>query len=154
MCSVHLLSLLVTLRSDEYFQQPVPIANDPSNLRDGLFLIMNQEAFNFSPLPPANPYTRALAVLHADPLGFCLVTEGWLLKNKYIWLEFYNAAERIRLSGRQRYGAKAITEWMRFETAIRDASVIFKINNNHVSGLARLYNRVCGVDYFETRQAA
>jgi len=130
--------------------QPAPISTPPHAMGRAVFN-MNQTQLNFSPPPPANPYLRALAVLHADPLGFSFVTEGWLLKNRELWLEFYQASERIRLSGRQRYGAKAITEWMRFETALRDSSVVFKINNNHVSGLARLYNRVSGVDYFETR---
>lgn len=115
---------------------------------------MNQAAFSFSPPDPADPVTRALDAIQQDPLGFSFVTEGWLLKNKQVWVEFYHAAERIRQSGRQRYGAKAVTEWMRYETAIRDASIQFKINNNHVSGLARLYNQVSGVDYFETREAA
>lgn len=116
---------------------------------------MQQTALSFAASPPPrDPVTQALAALRRDPVGFSHVTEGWLLKNPQVWLEFYRAAERIRRSGRPRYGAKAITEWMRFETAVRDAGVQFKINNNHVSGLARLYNVVSGTDYFETRAAA
>lgn len=113
---------------------------------------MNQAPLPFS--PPQDPVDRALVALRRDPLGFCKVTEGWLLKNKAVWRSFYEATERLRAAGRQHYGAKAIYEHLRYEAAVRDSEITFKLNNNHVSGLARLYNRVAGVDYFQTREAA
>jgi len=116
---------------------------------------MNQAVFSFSPPPPpTDPGQRAIAALRLDPLGFKAVTSDWLNKNKHVWGDFYNKTEALRLSGRQHIGAKAIYESMRFDTAVADAEITFKLNNNHVSGLARLYNVVSGTDYFETRDAA
>lgn len=113
---------------------------------------MNQTAFNFAAPPrPADPATRALETIRQDPLAFSFVTEGWLLKNIGVWLSFYHCAERMWNTGRSRYGAKCVFETMRYETDARDAETTFKINNNYVSGLARLYNAVKGFEFFETR---
>ncbi len=84
------------------------------------------------------------------PLSYCNVTGGWLLKNWHVWEAFYNATERLRLAGKRR-GAKCVYEFLRYETAVRDAEATFKINNNYVSGLARLYNDVSGTEFFKTR---
>lgn len=114
---------------------------------------MNQPALNFHfPPEPTDPADRAIAVLRRDPLGFKSVTEGWLLKNRQVWIQFYQLTEGLRATGRQRLGAKCIYETMRYMTAVRDSESTFKINNNAVSGLSRLYNAVVGVDFFETRE--
>lgn len=102
--------------------------------------------------PPADPVGSALSLLRRNPLGYKEVTEGWLRKNQSVWRAFYQATERLRLAGR-RYGAKCIYEHLRYETAVRDAEITFKLDNTVVSGLARLYNDVIGEPYFETRQS-
>ena len=51
-------------------------------------------------------------------------------------------------------GAKAIYEFLRYETDAEDVEVTFKLNNSYVSGLARLYNAVTRSDYFEVRDTA
>jgi len=94
---------------------------------------------------------RAIWVLMRDPLAFKSITPGWLLKNKPVWQEFHSRTEALRRVGRDHFGAKAIYEAMRYDSAINDSETTFKLNNNSVSGLARLYNAVSGVDYFETR---
>ena len=114
---------------------------------------MNQSAFNFPP-EPVGPAGHAIAALRRDPLGFKAITGGWLLKNEHVWLEFYRKTEALRLAGRQHFGAKAIYEAMRYDTAIADAEITFKLNNSAVSGLARLYNVVTRTEYFATREAA
>lgn len=114
---------------------------------------MMQNNFKFSPPAQPGPFQRAIAHIHADPLAFNKVTEFWLNKNRSLWLNFYNAAERMRQSGRRHYGARAIIEYIRFQTLVVDSSATFKINNNYISGLARLYNRVTGTRFFETRES-
>lgn len=111
---------------------------------------MNQRALFVA--PPAGPAERALEALRRDPCAFKGVTTGWLLKNKSVWLAFWDKTEALRRAGRSHYGAKAIAEIIRYETAVRNAEITFKLNNNHVSGLARLYNQVAGVEFFETRE--
>lgn len=113
--------------------------------------LREQTALNFT--PPADPAGSALALLRRNPLGYKEVTEGWLRKNAGVWRAFFDATERLRLAGR-RYGAKCIYEHLRYETAVRDAEITFKLDNSRVSGLARLYNDVIGEPYFETREAA
>ena len=113
---------------------------------------MSAEQQTLFATPPSDPMQRALSCLRRDPLGFKSVTEGWLLANESVWLAFWNRTERLRATGRTHYGAKAIAEVVRYDTAIRDAEITFKLNNNYTSGLARLYNEVAGVDFFETRE--
>ena len=114
---------------------------------------MNQPALNLHfPPEPTDPAARAIAVLRRDPLGFKSVTEGWLQKNKQVWIQFYKLTEGLRATGRDHYGAKCIFETMRYMTDVSDSEATFKINNNVVSGLSRLYNAVAGVDFFETRE--
>jgi len=116
---------------------------------------VNQSAFSFNERPaPAGPVSLAIAALHRDPLAFKSVTEGWLMKNKPVWREFYRKTEALRLAGRQYFGAKGIYESMRYDTAVADAEITYKLNNSHVSGLARLCNVVSGTEYFSTREAA
>ena len=116
---------------------------------------MSEEAATYQPslfvARAADPVTRAFDALRRDPLGFKAVTESWLSENRHVWRQFFEKTEALRRAGRHHYGAKAITEHMRYETAIRSAEITFKLNNNHVSGLARLYNAVTGSEFFETR---
>lgn len=116
---------------------------------------MNQAAFSFSSSQrPADPASRAVDVLRQDPLAFKAITEGWLINNMHVWETFFHKTEALRLAGRQHFGAKAIYESMRYDTAIQDAEITFKLNNSSVSGLARLYNAVTKTEYFETREVA
>ena len=115
---------------------------------------MNQADLDFSLSPSLTriAVASALDALHRDPLGFCQVTEGWFLKNKQVWIEFYGAAELLRVMGRSHYGAKAVMEHLRFESAIHDSETQFKLNNNYASGLGRLYNVVSDTEFFKTRR--
>lgn len=113
---------------------------------------MNQAALNLNHYAPVDPVHQAIAAVQRDPLAFKSVTEKWLMDNLHVWETFYHKTEALRERGRKNYGAKCIYESMRFESAIADSEITFKLNNIHVSGLARLYNTVTGGDYFETRE--
>ncbi|KAA9133486.1 hypothetical protein F3N42_03805 [Marinihelvus fidelis] len=115
---------------------------------------MNQVPLQFATPTEPGPAARAAIALQRDPAGFCRITERWLRENEHVWLAFYDAAEQLRAAGRSHYGAKGIMEVLRFNTALTDAEVTFKLNNNYTSGLARLYNTITQTDFFETRQAA
>jgi len=97
--------------------------------------------------------SKAFSALYRNPMGFKSITQSWLSENWHVWLKFYDKTEALRRAGREHYGAKCIYESMRYESAVSDSENTFKLNNNVVSGLARLYNAVTGTDYFETRES-
>ena len=68
----------------------------------------------------------------------------WYSENRHIWDAFKVKALRMALLGRKRYSARTIIETIRWDTEIRDSEVHFKINNNYVPGLARLFMHTYG----------
>ena len=64
----------------------------------------------------------------------------WLQDNFEIWKAFEAEANRIWQRGRAHYSARTIAEYLRHETALRQAGGEFKLNNNVVPDLARLYS--------------
>ena len=65
---------------------------------------------------------------------------SWLDLNYPIFEEFVRQARAIRETGRTRYSARIIIEYIRHETALREAAGSkFKVNNNAVPDIARLY---------------
>ncbi len=99
------------------------------------------------------PEHWAKAALMNNSADYGSITQNWLNKNEQVWLAFYNATERLRLAGKRTYGAKAVFEHLRYETAVQDNECTFKLNNNCVSGLARLYNAVSGTEFYQTRKS-
>jgi len=70
------------------------------------------------------------------PAGFF----KWLTLNDHIWREFESKARAMAvLARRQRYSARTIIEVMRWNSDIRQNNKLFKISNNMVPGLARLW---------------
>lgn len=67
-------------------------------------------------------------------------------KNKKLYEQFSQRASEMALR-RPRYSARTIIEVMRWNTDLRDSSVIFKIQNNMVPGMARLWMRDNGWMY-------
>ncbi len=77
------------------------------------------------------------------PVGFW----HWLEKNEHIYRAFKVRAFRMALTGRKRYSARAIVHSIRWETDLKDSKIEFKINNNYISGLARLFMSEYGERY-------
>ena len=78
----------------------------------------------------------------------------WLKSNSHIWTAFSFQASRMAMTGRKRYSARTIVEVMRWNTELKDSSVTFKIQNNMIPGLARLWMKTWGETYpkfFEIR---
>ena len=75
--------------------------------------------------------------------------------NPAVYDEFRKFAFHLRDAGRSHFGAKAIIERIRYETAIR-GNDDFKINNSFASCYARLMIFDCpGFDgFFETRRTS
>lgn len=75
----------------------------------------------------------------------------WLRDNWHLWKRFVAEADKVRASGRCRYSARTIFEYIRHETVLREGAE-FKVNNNAAPDCARLYMhmRSC-VGFFELR---
>lgn len=56
-----------------------------------------------------------------------------------VWNEFERRAYAMAEQGRPRYSARTIMEVIRWNTDISDGTVTFKISNNWIPGLARLF---------------
>ena len=88
-------------------------------------------------------------------LGLPLKHRLWLEDNWAIWDEFYKIAEVVRAKQhRERFGAFAVINVMRWNRMVSDQTdKRFKISNSCAPVLARLYNKVTGVGFFELRPA-
>jgi len=74
-------------------------------------------------------------------------------ENPHVYLAFKRAALELLGAGVQHYGAGAIFEYLRFETAVRASGDTFKLNNNYRSRYSRLLAEEDArfVDFFEFR---
>lgn len=79
--------------------------------------------------------------------------QAWLIANWSIYLEFERQAHRVVAQKRKHYSARTIVEYIRHETLLAESGGEFKINNNIVADLARLYGirNPISVDLFEYR---
>lgn len=112
-----------------------------------------QTGFDFT--KGSAPYTGAAEVLkvreNADQFreGF----EAWLIANWHIWREFSKQADIVEQRFAH-YSARTIIEWMRHHTALAESNGLgWKINNNVIPDLARLYMLMKAPGFFETRVA-
>lgn len=71
-----------------------------------------------------------------------LFTDGfadWISINDHIWKAFVSEAGKVYNQGRRHYSARTIVEVLRHNSTLREASGEWKINNNRVPDMARLY---------------
>jgi len=73
-----------------------------------------------------------------------------------VYAAFENRAMRLWNKGKRHYGAKAIIEVLRYETAISDDDKELKINNNATSKIVRLFQSLNPnqATMFKTRERA
>jgi hypothetical protein len=89
-------------------------------------------------------YRRRIAtnvMLQANVEHFRKDFHEWLEKNWRVWEAFEDQADRIWARGTRRYSARTIGEWLRHETAMREAPNQhgWKLNDHYWPDLARLY---------------
>jgi hypothetical protein len=76
----------------------------------------------------------------------------WLSQNWSIWNEFCDLAAMVRHRGRTKWSARAIIHVLRWNRAVHDnTDPDFKINNNWTPNMARLYNSLHGIPFFQQR---
>ena len=80
-------------------------------------------------------------MIGAHPGMFRKDFEDWLRTNNRVWRAFADQADRIWDRGTRRYSARTIGEWLRHETAMREAPNEhgWKLNDHFWPDLARLY---------------
>ena len=59
--------------------------------------------------------------------------------NQRIWRCFEHEANKVWDEGRRHYAARTICEYIRHETRLAEADILFKISNNIIPDLAQLY---------------
>jgi len=102
-------------------------------------------------LPPFGPTKRWQTDLYRKRLAFVLVCAhpeqfrhdfiDWLQKNYRVWIAFEYEADRMWARGRRHYSARTIGEYLRHESALREApnELGLKLNDHYWPDLARLY---------------
>lgn len=65
----------------------------------------------------------------------------WLKANQHVWEAFRDEARRMVAQGRVHYSSKTILEYLRHQSAIREAGSQWKLNNNWTAYLARTWNQ-------------
>lgn len=76
----------------------------------------------------------------------------WFNQNQKAWTTFKRYASQALLNKRK-VGAKAVAERVRWDSEVESLGRWdFKVNNNYVAYLARLYNANVKQEYFETRE--
>lgn len=95
---------------------------------------------------------KIIALLQSDCVDAGTIEKfiEWFFSNQIAWGIFKDLANKARAQKRK-FGAKAIAEICRWQIEIEKYNNEFKINNNYVAYMARLYNANVKQEYFETR---
>lgn len=95
-------------------------------------------------------HARALEATRAA--GLSTEFRVWLTLNWPIWDQFCKLADLMRLKGRAYYSARAVLHVLRWERALRDPTDHnFKINNRWSAPMARTYNAMHNLNFFQER---
>jgi hypothetical protein len=92
----------------------------------------------------------ALAEVVLNPAGYREDFYDWLSINGAIYLAFEREADYWRLSrGKKRWGHRTVWEYLRRESALREATGNWKLNDHYTKCCARLYVRLHpGAEHF------
>ena len=80
--------------------------------------------------------------------GFSPQFRGWLLENAAVWKAFEDAARKVHLR-RSDYSAFVIVNVLRWRSDVE--GIAFKMSNDRVPDLARLYN-ICNGKLFNVKK--
>jgi hypothetical protein len=67
--------------------------------------------------------------------------DNWLIENNHIFEAFCDEAFKVWNKGYAHYSARTIVEFLRHHTNLREKSGGFKINNDAVPYMARLFGK-------------
>lgn len=101
-------------------------------------------------------YRRRLALTQAAGAEYRSDFHDWLEANWHVWQAFEREANRVWERGRRHYSARTIGEYLRHESALRQAEdeTPWKLNDHAWPDLARLYIALHPerADFFELRR--
>ena len=81
---------------------------------------------------------QVLAIVASAPEHFRSDFLKWLDENFHVYNEFERRAQTLHIRGRAHYGARALWESMRFDSAIGELKGEFKLNDHRPPDVARL----------------
>lgn len=84
-------------------------------------------------------YIDSIEVIRANQSLFRADFESWIVDNGHVAEAFISASDKVWDIGIRHYSARAIMEVIRHRSNIREISGEYKINNNQIPDLARLY---------------
>jgi len=92
----------------------------------------------------SNETRLALAIgeVAMNPTGYREDFYDWLVANGEIYIAFEREADYWRSRGRAKWGHRTIWEYLRRETAMREVSGQFKLNDHYTRNCAMLYLRM------------
>ena len=64
---------------------------------------------------------------------------NWLVSNKPVWTEFAKRAKAVAKTGKEKFSARTIAESMRWDFEMGNSKIDYKVNNNFVPDMARLF---------------
>lgn len=105
--------------------------------------ILSQQAFDYyEQMLDEYPVLKNIIASHSDEFNTEYINGSsifsWLRNNWVLWKEFEQRALKIAKS-KKRYSARTIIESIRWETDIGETNSYYKINNNRVPELPRLF---------------
>lgn len=103
---------------------------------------------------PASRKETALGFVLCRPKLFRDGFASWIDANFHVWSQFEAEAYRVWLTGRKRYSAHTVIEYLRHYTLVADKDAEFKLNEKWSSSIARLYAVMHPAqrDFFEFRE--
>lgn len=89
----------------------------------------------------AEVYHRRTVMLMLDckPEAFRKDFKEWLTENYHVWEAFEREANNVWNRGKRHYSQRTIWEYLRHESATREVSGPWKMNDWYVKDCARLY---------------
>lgn len=89
-------------------------------------------------------------VLDSYPGEFSRAFPLWMEDNFHVWQRFARECDLLRECGRDHYSARTVIEVLRHETQLRECGSDYKISNDFIPDLARLYQFTRHCDGFFT----
>jgi len=100
---------------------------------------VNQLAIDFTGRHASDERQMVVEVVSCKPEMFRPEFRAWLQENFHIWKAFEHQALAAWNRGRRHYSARTICEYLRHETTLREAGDSFKLNNDEIPCLSRLF---------------